>query len=62
MPDTPEDADARLQAAADEVRRRVAQGETQKDAVKAVSAEAGVKKNALYRLVLEQEEQENADD
>lgn len=62
MPDTPEDADARLQAAADEVRRRVAQGETQKDAVKAVSAEAGVKKNALYRLVLEQEEQENAGD
>ena len=62
MPDTPEDADARLQAAADEVRRRVAQGETQKDAVKAVSAEAGVKKNALYRLVLELEEQENAGD
>ena len=60
-PDTPQDADARLQAAADEVRRRIAQGETQKDAVKAVSAEAGVKKNALYRLVLAQEEQDNAD-
>lgn len=54
--DTPEDEDARLQAAADEVRRRVAAGETQKDAVKAVSAAAGVKKNALYRLVLEQDE------
>ena len=32
------------------------QGQTQKDAVKAVSAEAGVKKNALYRYVLENEE------
>ena len=53
--DTPEDEDARLAAAADEVRRRVAAGETQKDAVKAVSAAAGVKKNALYRLVLEQD-------
>ena len=57
-PDAPEDAqseDERLAAAADEVRRRVAAGETQKDAVKAVSAAAGVKKNALYRLVLEQD-------
>lgn len=62
MPDTPEDADARLQAAADAVRRRIAQGQTQKDAIKAVSAEAGVKKNALYRLVLAQEEQDRADD
>lgn len=53
--DTPESEDARLSAAADEVRRRVAAGETQKDAVKAVSAAAGVKKNALYRLVLEQD-------
>ena len=31
----------------------MAAGETQKDAVKAVSAAAGVKKNALYRYVLE---------
>ena len=54
--DTPESEDARLAAAADEVRRRIAAGETQKDAVKAVSAAAGVKKNALYRLVLEQDE------
>lgn len=53
--DTPETEDARLSAAADEVCRRVAAGETQKDAVKAVSAAAGVKKNALYRLVLEQD-------
>lgn len=54
--DTPESEDARLAAAADEVRRRIAAGETQKDAVKAVSAAVGVKKNALYRLVLEQDE------
>ena len=53
--ETPETEDARLSAAADEVRRRVAAGETQKDAVKAVSAAAGVKKNALYRLALEQD-------
>ena len=32
------------------------QGQTQKDAVKAVSAETGVKKNALYRYVLDHEE------
>ena len=38
------------------VRRRVEQGQTQKDAVKAVSAETGVKKNALYRYVLDHEE------
>lgn len=35
---------------------RVEQGQTQKDAVKAVSAETGVKKNALYRYVLDHEE------
>ena len=45
-----------LAAAAEAVRRRMEQGQTQKDAVKAVSAEAGVKKNALYRYVLENEE------
>lgn len=58
-PDTAVDdagSEERLAAAAEEVRRRVAAGETQKDAVKAVSAEAGVKKNALYRLVLEDSE------
>ena len=40
----------------EEIRRRVEQGQTQKDAVKAVSAETGVKKNALYRYVLDHEE------
>ncbi len=42
---------------AEAVRRRIEQGQTQKDAVKAVSAEvSGVKeKNALYRYVLENE-------
>ena len=59
-PDTPDSAPdeaARLAAAAEAVRRRVEGGQTQKDAVKAVSAESGVKKNALYRYVLEQTQQ-----
>ena len=34
----------------------MADGLTQKDAVKAVSAETGGKKNALYRYVLEAED------
>ncbi len=58
-PDEPassEDEEARLAAAAEEVGRRIAAGQTQKDAVKAVSAQTGVKKNALYRFVLEQDE------
>lgn len=42
----------RLSAAAAEVRRLMEAGETQKDAVKAVSAASGVKKNALYQYVL----------
>ena len=42
----------RLCAAAAEVRRLMEAGETQKDAVKAVSAASGVKKNALYQYVL----------
>lgn len=61
-PDEPvseQDEAERLAAAAESVRRRMEAGQTQKDAVKAVSAETGVKKNALYRFVLEQEE-ENA--
>lgn len=33
----------------------MADGQTQKDAIKAVSAQTGVKKNALYRYVLEQD-------
>nr|WP_297173268.1 16S rRNA (cytidine(1402)-2'-O)-methyltransferase [uncultured Agathobaculum sp.] len=53
---TQDDPD-RLAAAAVEVRRRMANGQTQKDAVKAVSAEAGVKKNTLYRFVLEAKEE-----
>ena len=53
---TEEDETLRLTAAAEAVLRRVADGQTQKDAVKAVSAESGVKKNALYRFVLEQEQ------
>ena len=54
--DEPETEEERLAAAAEAVRRRIEQGQTQKDAVKAVSAEVGVKKNALYRYVLENEE------
>lgn len=53
-----QDEDERLACAADEVARLVASGQTQKDAVKAVSASAGVKKNALYRLVLGSSEQD----
>ena len=52
-PETAQDEQERLAAAAAEVRRRIAEGQTQKDAVKAVSAAAGIKKNALYRYVLE---------
>ncbi len=54
-PETEQSEEERLAAAAEAVRRRIEQGQTQKDAVKAVSAEAGVKKNALYRYVLENE-------
>ena len=54
-PETEQDEQARLAAAADAVRRRMADGQTQKDAVKSVSAETGVKKNALYRYVLEEQ-------
>lgn len=52
-PETEQDEQARLAAAAAAVRRRMEDGQTQKDAVKAVSAETGVKKNALYRFVLD---------
>ena len=55
-PETEQSEEERLAAAAVAVRRRIEQGQTQKDAVKAVSAEVGVKKNALYRYVLENEE------
>lgn len=59
VPDTPEDTQDEMQRLADAaklVTQRVQGGQTQKDAVKAVSAEVGVKKNALYRYVLEQTE------
>ena len=54
-PETEQDEQERLAAAAAAVRRRMAEGQTQKDAVKAVSAETGVKKNALYRFVLDEQ-------
>lgn len=54
-PVTEQEEAGRLAAAAEEVRRRMEGGQTQKDAVKAVSAACGVKRNALYRYVLEQE-------
>lgn len=49
------DEDARMDAAVAEVKSRVAEGESVKDAVKAVSASAGVKKNALYQRVIDTE-------
>ena len=54
-PETEQDEQARLAAAAAAVRRRMEEGQTHKDAVKAVSAETGVKKNALYRFVLDKQ-------
>ena len=54
-PETEQDEQERLAAAAAAVRRRMEEGQTQKDAVKAVSAETGVKKNALYRFVLDEQ-------
>ena len=55
-PDMPaEDTDARMEDALQEVRRRIEAGETCKDAVKAVSAALGVKKNALYQRVIDTE-------
>ena len=51
-PETAQDEQERLAAAAAEVRRRMAAGQTQKDAVKAVSGAAGIKKNPLYGYVL----------
>lgn len=54
-PETEQDEQERLAAAAAAVRRRMEDGQTQKNAVKAVSAETGVKKNALYRFVLDEQ-------
>ncbi len=49
-PETEQDEAERLASAAEAVRRRVEQGQTQKDAVKAVSAETGVKKKRAVPL------------
>lgn len=49
---TEEDKYDRMETALQAVRRRQAEGETLKDAVKMVSAEAGVSKNVLYKLAL----------
>lgn len=54
-------ADDDLLAAVADVQQRVAAGLTQADAVKFVSADRRVKKNALYRLVLEAETEDEAD-
>ncbi len=51
----PQDEDCRMETALAEVRARMQRGETMKDAVKAVSASAGVKKNALYQLAIDTE-------
>lgn len=52
-----EDAeDDRMTRALNAVQKRIENGETLKDAVKMVSADLGVKKNALYRLALEAQE------
>ena len=53
-PDIPDAKDDdRMEQALAAVQRRMAAGETRKDAVKAVSADTGVKKNALYQAALE---------
>ncbi|EOQ35422.1 16S rRNA (cytidine(1402)-2'-O)-methyltransferase [Butyricicoccus pullicaecorum] len=52
-----EDAeDDRMARALEAVEKRIENGETLKDAVKMVSADLGVKKNALYQLALEAQE------
>ena len=52
-----EDAeDDRMARALEAVEKRIENGETLKDAVKMVSADLGVKKNALYQLALETQE------
>lgn len=53
-----EDDGTRMQLALDEVRQRVSQGETLKDAVKFTSSARGVKKNALYHCALKEHEAE----
>lgn len=53
LTEIPTDETEDLSAAAEQVWRRIANGTTQKDAVKEISSRMGVKKNALYRFVLE---------
>ena len=55
-PDLPDadGADDRMARALAAVARRIEAGETLKDAVKMVSADLGVKKNALYALALDE--------
>ncbi len=48
----PEDETDRMARALEAVQSRIDAGETLKDAVKMVSADMGVKKNALYKLAL----------
>ncbi len=48
------DEDDRMESALAQVQARIAEGESVKDAVKAVSANSGVKKNALYQMALAQ--------
>ncbi len=57
-PDPSDEAqdDDRMAQALEQVKTRVAAGETRKDAVKMVSAALGVKKNALYQAALALEE------
>lgn len=49
---TEQDEDERMMQALAQVQARTQAGETLKDAVKMVSADCGVKKNALYQLAL----------
>ncbi len=50
-----QDESDRMEQALADVLERIHRGETTKDAVKAVSAAAGVKKNALYQRVIDTE-------
>lgn len=52
---TEDAADVAMKRALQAVQARLANGGTLKDAVKMVSAECGVKKNALYQLALQQQ-------
>ncbi len=53
QPITKEEGIYKLTEAAEKVKELIDSGETRKDAVKAAAEITGVKKNALYRYVLE---------